>query len=115
MGKWKLDLDANADLILVVDGVNERKARIHHRGPQARLVGEITRHLGSTIPSICFQTGMTKRVTFEVSGRQGSLVLGGEAYLGGYCSRPLLLPSSLFSCSPPPPVGGGGRQKGRQT
>jgi hypothetical protein len=67
VGKWKLDLDANADLLLIVDGINERKRLIHQRGPQAQLVGEIMRFLGSSIPSICFQTGMTKRVTFEVS------------------------------------------------
>ena len=62
-------------MLLIVDAFNERKGTIHQRGPQARLVGEISRYLGSRIPSICFQTGMTKRVTFEV-GSRGQLVGG---------------------------------------
>jgi len=78
VGKWKLDLDPNADMLLIVDAFNERKGTIHQRGPQARLVGEISRYLGSRIPSICFQTGMTKRVTFETAEDAAADL--GEAY-----------------------------------
>lgn len=66
------DLDPNAELLVVVDALDERKTVMHQRGPQARLVNEVVRHFGASIPSLVLQTGASPKVSLEQAGEWSS-------------------------------------------
>eukprot|EP00802_Teleaulax_amphioxeia_P004721 Tamp_04725.p1 GENE.Tamp_04725~~Tamp_04725.p1 ORF type:complete len:860 (-),score=122.47 Tamp_04725:284-2863(-) len=61
------DLDSNAELLMVVDAINEKKRICHQRGTQAQLTNEIVRYFASSIPSLVLQTGSSMKCSMRMA------------------------------------------------
>jgi hypothetical protein len=81
------DLDPNATVLLVVDGINTKKMKCADKTSYNKLVTELVRHLAGTLPSLSMKTGNSDKGTLS-EAFSSSLAMAMDSACSG---TPLLL------------------------